>query len=107
MKFYLIVTLLEGQATVQPTASSIVLICDVGLHKYAVGFLATSTQTLIALGPRRRWCTSHKGSLEDHRPSATISPLPFQSSKLQALFSGVNFRLLTLCYMIKHIFIYR
>lgn len=54
MKFYLIVTLLEGQATVQPTASSIVLICDVGLHKYAVGFLATSTQTLIALGPRRR-----------------------------------------------------
>jgi len=45
------ITLLDGHATVLPKASSIHVISDVGLHKYAFGFFATSIHTLIACGP--------------------------------------------------------
>ena len=90
---YLMITLLAGQATAEPIASSMVLISAFGLHKYAPGLFTTSTHTRIAWGPRRRWCTVHSGSLEDQRPSAIISPLPLQSSKLQALFWGVKLAL--------------
>ena len=80
------ITLSAGQATAEPIASPIVLISAFGLHRDIPGLLRTSTQTRIAWGPRRRLCTVQSESLEDHRPSAIISPVPLQSSKLQALF---------------------